>query len=172
MYFDGSKYQNSWWPPSTNSIFSVLSPITHINCWISQEKHVFSNMCLFPGIISCILTSPNIKIQDGHQRHIENLTPKKIVLEIDIISLFLLIIAYRAHFRHHLCILRGLNVQTKDGRHLYFPLFSYLSHSIHCSCWMSHQKLVSSNIYWIYVLLLHIFPQWSPRKVEINNFIK
>ena len=48
--------------------FSVLSHITHITCWISLKKLVFSNMCLFPGIISCILTSPNIKIQDGHQR--------------------------------------------------------------------------------------------------------
>ena len=58
LYFDESKYQNSRWPPSTNSIFSVLSHITHITCWISHEKLVFSNMCLFPGIISCILTSP------------------------------------------------------------------------------------------------------------------
>ena len=29
---------------------------------------MFSYMCLFLGIISCILTSPNIKIQDGHRR--------------------------------------------------------------------------------------------------------
>ena len=69
---------------------------------------------------------------------------------------------------HHLCILTGLNVKTQDGRQLSFPLFSYLSHSIHCSCWMSHQKLVSSNICWFYVLLSHIFPQWSPRKVDIT----
>ena len=60
MYFDKSKYQNSRWPPSTNFIFSVLSHITHITCWISHENLVFSNMCLFPGIIYCILTSPNI----------------------------------------------------------------------------------------------------------------
>ena len=103
--------------------------------------------------------------------HIENLTPKKTVLETGIISLFLFILAHRAHFWHHLCILTGLNVKTQDGRHLSFPLFSYLSHSIHCSCWMSHQKLISSNICWFYVLPLHIFPQWSPRKVEINNFL-
>ena len=45
-----------------------LSHITNITCWISHEKLVFSNICLFPGIISCILTSPNKKIQDGHQR--------------------------------------------------------------------------------------------------------
>ena len=88
---------------------------------------------------------------------IENLTPKKIVLETGIISLFPLIIAHRAHFWHHLCILTGLNVKTQDGRHLSFPLFSDLSHSIHCYCWMWHQKLVSSNICWFYVLLLHIF---------------
>ena len=145
--------------------FSVLSHITPITCWISHDRLIFSNMCLFPGIISCILTSPNIEIQDGHQR-------PKIVLETGKISLFLLIIAHRAHFWHHLCILTGLNVKTQDGRHLSFPLFSDLSHSIHCSCWMSHQKLVSSNICWFYVLLLHIFPQWSPRKVDINNFFK
>ena len=42
--------------------------MTHITCWISHGKLVFSNMCLFSGIISCILMSPNIKIQDGHQR--------------------------------------------------------------------------------------------------------
>ena len=47
--------------------FSVLNHITQITCWISHEKLVFSNMCLFSGIISCILTSPNITIQDGHQ---------------------------------------------------------------------------------------------------------
>ena len=40
--------------------FSVLSHITHITCCISHKKTVSSNMCLFPGIISCILTSPNI----------------------------------------------------------------------------------------------------------------
>ena len=68
LYFDEFKYQNSRWPPSTNSIFSVWSHITHITCWISHKKLVFSNMCLFPGIISCILTNPNIKFQDGHQR--------------------------------------------------------------------------------------------------------
>ena len=50
------------------AFFSVLSRITHIICWISHEKRVFSCMCLFPGIISDILTSPNIKIQDGHHR--------------------------------------------------------------------------------------------------------
>ena len=49
-------------------IFSVFSHIAHITCWISHEKLVFSNMCLFPGVVSCILTSPNIKIQDSHQR--------------------------------------------------------------------------------------------------------
>ena len=66
--------------------------------------------------------------------HIENLTPKKIFLETGILSLLRLIIAHRAHFWHHLCILTGLNVKTHDGRHLSFPLFSDLSHSIHCSC--------------------------------------
>ena len=44
---------------------SVLSHITHITCWISHGKLVFSYMCLFPGII---LKTPNFKIQDGHQR--------------------------------------------------------------------------------------------------------
>ena len=94
----------------------------------------------------------------------------QIDLETSITSLFLSIIAHRTHFWYHLCILTGLNVKTKDGSHLSFPLFSDLSHSIHCSCWMSHQELVSSNICWFYVLLLHIFPQLSPRKEEINNF--
>ena len=131
--------------------FSVLSHITHITCWISHVKLVFSNVCLFPGTISCILTSPNNKMATSGQ--IEKLTPKKIVLETGIISLFLSIIAPRAHFWHHLCILTGLYVKTQDGRHLSFPLFSDLSHSIHCSCWMSHQKLVSSNMCWFYVLL-------------------
>ena len=158
LYFDESKYKNSRWPPSTNSIFfSVLSHIIHIAYWISHEKLVFSNMCLFPGIISCILTSPNIKIQDGHQQPYwkfnskENSPGNRYIITFPI----------------NYCT---LNVKSKDGRHLSFPLFSDLSHSTHCSCWMSHQKLVSSNICWFYVLLLHIFPQWSPRKVEINNF--
>ena len=44
LYFDESKYQNSRWPPSTNSIFfPVLSHITHITCWILHKKLVFSN---------------------------------------------------------------------------------------------------------------------------------
>ena len=150
--------------------FSCFSHITHITCWISHEKLVFSNMCFFPGIISWRAETSELKMATSGQ--IENLYPKKIVLETSIISLFPLIISHRAHFWHHLCILTGLNVKTQDGRHLLFPLFSDLSHSIHCSCWMSHQKLVSSNICWFYVLLLHIFPQWSPRKVEINNFFK
>ena len=61
LYFDEYKYQNSRWSPFTNSIFfNVLSHITHITCWISYKKLAFSNMCLFPGIISCILMIPNI----------------------------------------------------------------------------------------------------------------
>ena len=143
FYFDESKYQNSRWPPSTNSLFSVLSHITHITCWISHEKLVFSNICLFPGIISCTLTSPKINIQDGHQRPYwkfnskENSPGNRYNI---IISLFLIIIAHRAHLWHHLCILTGLNVKTQDGSHLSFPLFSDLSHSIHCSCSMLHQN--------------------------------
>ena len=66
--------------------------------------------------------------------HIEKLTLKEIVLETGIVSLFLLIIAHRTHFWHHLCILTGLNVKIQDSRHLPFPLFSDLSHSIHRSC--------------------------------------
>ena len=50
------------------AFLSVLSHITHITCWISDDKLVFSNMYLFPGIITCILMSRNIKIQGGHQR--------------------------------------------------------------------------------------------------------
>ena len=112
VYLDESRYQNSRWPPSTNSIFSVLSHITHISCWILPEKLVFSDMCLFPGIIYCIMTRPNIKIQDGHQRPYWKFTLKKIVLETGIISLFILITAHKTHFWHHLCILTGLNVKT------------------------------------------------------------
>ena len=119
---------------------NVLSHIVHITCWISQEKLVFSDMCLFPGIISCILTSPNIKIQDDHQRPYWKFNSKENSPGNWYNIAFLLIIAHRAHFWHHLCILTGLNVKIKDGRHLSFPLFSDLSHSIHCSCWMSNQK--------------------------------
>ena len=54
LYFDEFKYQNSRWPPSTYSILSVLSHITHITCLISHKKLVFSSMCLLLGIISCI----------------------------------------------------------------------------------------------------------------------
>ena len=153
--------------------FSVLSHITHITCRISHEKLVFSNMCLFPGVFSCFMTSPNIKIQDGHQRPYWKFISKETSHgnRYDI-TFPILIIAHSAHFWHHLCILTGLTVKTQDGRRLPFPLFSDLSHSIRSSCWMSHQKLVSSNMCWFYVLPLHIFPQWSPRKLEIKNFFK
>ena len=40
-------------------------PLIVSRSYISMIDHY---MCLFPGIISCILTRPNIKIQDGHQR--------------------------------------------------------------------------------------------------------
>ena len=151
-------------------LFWAISPI------IIAEFHTrnpFSAICVY-FLVSFLVfwRAQTSKFKMATSGQIENLTPKKIVLETGIISIFLLIIAHRAHFWHHLCILTGLNVKTQDGRHLSFPLFSYLSHSIHCSCWMSHQKLVSSNICWFYVLILHIFPQRSPRKVEINNFFK
>ena len=142
--------------------FSVLSHITHITCWISHEKLVFSNKFYFLVSFLVFWRAQRSKFKMATNGHIENLTPKKIVLETGMISLFLSIIAHRAHFWHHLCILTGLKIKTKDGRHLSFPLFSDLS----------HQKLVSNNICWFYVLLLHIFPQWSPRKIEINNFFK
>ena len=58
------KIQEGCQRPYWNCNFKVNG---HITCWISHEKLVFSNMCLFPGIISCILTSRSIKIQDGHQ---------------------------------------------------------------------------------------------------------
>ena len=59
LYFDESKYQieDDRHLPIP---FFFLSHITHFTYWISHEKLVFSKMCLFPGIISCILTSPNI----------------------------------------------------------------------------------------------------------------
>ena len=171
LYFDESKYQNSRWPPFTNSIFFCFGSYNPYY-WISHEKLVFSNMCLFPGIISCIWRAQTSKFKMATSSHIDNLTPTKVVMETGIISHFLLIFAHRAHFWHHLCILTGLNGKPQDGRHLSFPLFSDLSYSIHCYCWMSHKKLVSSIICWFYVLLLHIFQQWSPRKVEINNLFK
>ena len=149
-----------------------------MNIKIQDGRHLrwppsFSAICVY-FLVSFLVfwRAQTSKFKMATNGQIESLTPKKIVLETGIISLFLLIIPHRAHFWNHLCILTGLNVKTQDGRHLSFPLFSDLSHSIHCSCWMSHQKLVSSNICWFYVLLLHIFPQWSPRKVEINNFFK
>ena len=133
-------------------------------------RNSFSAVCVY-FLVSFLVFwwAQTSKFKMTTSGHIENLTPKKIVLETVMISLFL-IIAHRGHFWHHFCILTGLNVKTEDGRHLSFPLFSDLSHSIHCSCCMSHQKLVSSNICWFYVLLLYIFPQWSPRKLEINIF--
>ena len=48
-------------------------------------------------------------------------------------------------FLKSFCILTSLNVEIQDGRPLPFPLFSYLSHPIHCSCWDLHQKLGSNN---------------------------
>ena len=77
LYFDESKYQNSRWPPSTNSIIFFLS---HITYWISHEELVFSNIYLFPDIISCIS-----KFKMANNGYIQNLTPKKIVLETGII---------------------------------------------------------------------------------------
>ena len=98
--------------------FSVLSHITHITCWISHEKLVFSNMCLFPGIISCILTSPNIKIQDGHQRPYWKFNSKEnshgnrynIPFPIDYCT--------QSPFLKSFCILTSLNVEIQDDRPL------------------------------------------------------
>ena len=154
------------------NFFSVLSHITHITCWFHTRNSFSAIYVYFLVSFLVFWRAQTSKFKMATSGQIENLTPKKIVPETGIISLFLLIIALRAHFWHHFCILTGLNVKTQDGRHLLIPLFSYLSHSIHCSCWMSHQKLVSSNICWFYVLLLHILPQWSPRKVEISNCFK
>ena len=148
--------------------FPVLSHITHITCWISHEKLIVSKIYFLVSFLVFWRALIN-KFKMATSGQIENLTPKKIFLETGIISLFLLIIAHRVPFWHHLCILTGLNAKTQDGHHLSFPLSSDLSHSIHCSCWMSHQKLVSGNICWFYVLLLHIFPQWSPRSPSRDN---
>ena len=152
--------------------FCVLSHVTHITCWISHEKLVFSNICLFPSIISCILTSPNIKIQDGHPWPYWKFNSKENSPE-NRYNITFPINHCTQPISGIICVFWQVWMsKLKDGRHLSFPLFSDLRHSIHCSCWMSHQNLVSSNICWFYVLLLHIFPQWSPRKVEINNFFK
>ena len=141
----------------TISFLSVLSHITHITCWISHEKLVFSNMCLFPVIISCILRSPNIQIQDGHRWSYWKCTSKEngswnwcnTSLPIKCFT--------QSPFLKSFCILTSLNVEIQDGRPLPFPLFSYLSHPIHCSYWTLHQKLVSSITCWFYMVLLHIF---------------
>ena len=151
---------------------------------------------LFPLILAwrihfwhrfCILTSPTIKIQDGRLRpywkcnlkvngHRKcNITfPTKCGIESPFLASFF--------------ILMSLNIKIQDGRHLPIPFVSVFSHIIHITCWISHeklvfsnmclfpgilhQKLVSSNICWFYMMLLHIFPHWSPRKVGINNFFK
>ena len=75
-------------------------------------------------------------------------------------------------FLKSFCILTSLNVEIQEGRPLPIPLFSDLSHPIHCSCWISHHKLVSSNTCCFYMVLFHIFPQGSPIKVEITKFFK
>ena len=152
--------------------FAVLSHITHITCWISHEKLVFSNMCLCPGIISFILTSPKIKIQDGHQRPYWKINSKENGPRNKYIITFPINYCTQTSFLASFVYFDRSECQNQNGRHLSFPLFSYLSHSIHCACWMSHQKLVSINICWFYVLLLYIFPQWPPRKVEINNLFQ
>ena len=98
--------------------------------------------------------------------HIENVLQKKMVLETGVIPLFLSNVSHRAHFWNHSAFWQVWMSKFK----MPFPLFSDLSHPIHCSCWMSHQKLVSSNTCWFYMVLLHIFPQGSPNKVDITNF--
>ena len=167
LYFDESKYQNSRWPPSTKSIFFCFEPYNPYYLLKLTRKTRFQQYVFISWYHFLYFDEP--KHKNSRWPPVAIL---KIFLETGKISLFLFIIAHRAHFWHHICILSDLNVKTQDGRHLSSPLFSDLSHSIHCSCWMSHQKLVSSNICWFYVLPLHIFPQWSPRKVEINNFFK
>ena len=152
--------------------FSVLSHITHITCWISHEELVFSNMCLFPGIISCILTSPNILIQDGHRWSYWKCTSKENTPRNWFNTTFPIKCFSQSSFLKSFCSLTSLNVKIQDGRHLPFPLFSDLSNPIHCSCWNLHQKLVSSNTCWFYMVLLHIFPQGSPRKVDITYSFK
>ena len=169
VYFVESKYHNSKCPLFTNFIFSFLSHITHITCWISYGKLVFSNMCLFAGIISCILMSPNILIQDGGRWPYWKCASKENRPRSWCNTTFLIKCFKQSPFLKSFSILTSLNVEVQDGRHLRFSLFSDLSHTIHCSCWMLHQKLVSNNICWFYMVLLHIFPQLSPRKVEINN---
>ena len=121
--------------------FSVLSPITHITCWISHENLVFSNMCLFPGIISCILTGPNIQIQDGHRWSYWKCTLKEngprnccnTTLPIKCFT--------QNPFLKSFCILTSLNVEIQDGRPLPFPLFSDLSHPIECHIRNSFQAI-------------------------------
>ena len=155
----------------------ILSQYTRFLCRQSKlaefhPRNSFSAICVY-FLVSFLIfwRAQRTKFKMATSGHIENLIPNKIVLETAIISLFLLIIVHRAHFWHHLCILISLNVEIQDGRPLSFPLFSDLSHSIHFSCWMSHHKLVSSNICWFYRLLLHIFPQWSPRKIENQSYL-
>ena len=101
LYFE-SKYQNARWPPYTNSVFFCFGPYNpyYITCWISHQKLVFSNMCLFPGIISRILTSPNIKIQDGRRWSYWKCA-SKMILEAGVIPLFHSNVSHRAHFWNH-----------------------------------------------------------------------
>ena len=154
---------------------SVLSHISHFTCWISHKKLVFSNTCTFPGIISCIWWAQTSKFKmviDGHRWSCWKCTSKEngprnwcnTTLPIKCFT--------QSPFLKSFCILTSLNVEIQDGRPLPFPLFADLSHPIHCSCWISHHKLVSSNICWFCMVLLHIFQQGSPRKVEITNVFK
>ena len=139
LYFDESEYQNSRWPPSTNTIFSCFEPYN-------------------PYYLL------NFTRETRFQLHVFISWYHLFYFDTGIISFFLSIIAHRAHFGHHLCILTGLNVKTQDGRPLPFPLFSELSHPIHCSCWMLHQKLVSSNLCGNMCKSTMKNQQWSPRK--------
>ena len=168
LYFDESKYQNSIWPPSTNSIFFCFEPYNPYYLRISREKLLFSNMCLSPGIISCILTCPNIKIQDGHQRSYWKINSKEnspgnsynttFPINHCTQSPFLASFVYfdRSECQNSRWSPSVISIVFRFKP--FDPLFLL--------------NVTSETRFKQYLLILHIFPQWSPRKVEINNYFK
>ena len=147
LYFDESTYQNSRWPPCINFIFFFY--------FQPYNPYYLLNFTRETRFQEFVFISWYHFLYFDEPKHLNSRWPPVVILKMYFKRKCSYVVPfYLSHVSQSFCILTSLNVEIQDCRPLPFPLFSDLSHPIHCSCWNSFQAILVDSI-WCFCTYFH-----------------